>query len=149
MRIVATTPLIAIATRARHCTRDGRQTQYINVLPVWNDGTSVLLDLSWHDGDSCEDCGSPEWHLRASSGMPAERGLAELCECSKMFPDGRGCKYHMYVVPSLLGTHVLPESVEEWTGQPWRHQWTFESCDELEAAVRRLTEQVAEVAIFA
>lgn len=145
--VLAKTPLLVIATRGCTCMDEERHIQAVHVLPIWGDGTSVLLDLDWCEGDPCEDCISPEWHLRASTGLPLEQGLAQFADRTKMFPGWKNCKYHMYIIPSLLGAKILPDNGEQWPSPLWRHQWTFATCDELRAAASRFTDQMAQFSI--
>jgi len=58
-------PTVTLANRIDGCYCDQRRAQTVSVLPVWADGTSMLLELDWYEG-SLEDCSNPEWHMHAS-----------------------------------------------------------------------------------
>jgi len=145
--VLAKTPLLVIATRGCTCIDDGRYSQVVHVLPIWSDGTSVLLDLDWCEGNPCEDCINPEWHLRASTGLPLEQGLAQFVDCSKVFSGWKNGRYHMHVIPSLLGAQILPDRREQGPSPLWRHQWTFATCDELRSAVSRFADEMAQLSV--
>lgn len=145
--VIAKTPLLVIATRGCTSMDDGRYSQVVNVLPIWSDGTAVLLELDWCEGNPCEDCINPEWHLRASTGLLLDQGLAQFVDCSKMFPGWEKCRFHMYVIPSLLGGQILPDRREQGPSPLWPHQWTFATCDELRSAVHRFADEMAHLTI--
>lgn len=144
MRAIAKIPIVTIATKTCGQYSDGRLIQSLSVLPIWNDGTSMVLELDWSEGNPAEDCINPEWYIQASPRLSVNEGLQKLRECSRPFPIAEKCSHHLYVNPSSLGTHVLGEG-KEYSSKIWRHEWKFDECKKMLDAVGRLAQKIAEL----
>lgn len=143
MRTIAKIPVVTVATKTCGQYSDGRLIQLLSVLPAWNDGTSMVLELEWSEGNPGEDAINPEWYIQASPRLPVKEGLQKLKECSKPSPIAEKCSYYLYINPSLLGTHVLGEG-KEYSSKIWRREWKFDECEKMLDAVSELAQTVAQ-----
>jgi len=138
-------PVATIATKAcGECSSSGVQTQSLSVLPIWSDGTSILLELEWYEGDPMEGNINPEWYIQASPRLSVKEGLQKLKGSSKScsIADKRCCCC-MHVNPVTLGTHVLGEGHAHSCSSPsklWPQLWKFATPDKMLDAIDKLSE---------
>jgi hypothetical protein len=137
-------PVVTVTTKSCGRHSDGRQIQSVNVLPVWNDGTSMVLELDWSEGDSVEDAVNPEWYVRASPRLPVIDGLQRLKECSKLHPLAEECSYYLYINPSSIGKNVLGEG-HEYPSKVWQREWKFSNRMEMIESLVKLSETIAKI----
>ncbi|UCE29165.1 MAG: hypothetical protein JSV85_07955 [Candidatus Bathyarchaeota archaeon] len=141
MKAMAKVSVVTIAAKTCGQYPDGRQIQSLSVLPVWSDGTSMVLELEWSEGNPAEDAINPEWFIQASQRLPVKEGFKKLKMCSKLSPIVEGCSHYLYINPSLLGTHVLGEG-KEHSSEIWRREWKFNKCEKLLTAINRLAKSI-------
>lgn len=118
-------PLAAVATVVSGVV-DGRLVQSHCVLPLWHDGSAVLVSLDWMEGEPAEGTPNPEWYMRASSGVPARLGLEQLHEASKLPPRATHCHYQVHFTPWVLGAALLEDKGQETMHRIWQREWTFD-----------------------
>jgi hypothetical protein len=141
-------PVATIATKAcGECSTSGVQTQSLSVLPVWSDGTSIVLELEWYEGDPMEGGINPEWYIRASPRLSVKDGLDKLKESYKptSIADKRCCCC-MHVNPISLGTHFLGEGHVAPCSSPgniWSRNWKFDTHEKALDAIGKLSEAFA------
>jgi len=143
MRELTNIPVVIIATKNCGQYSDGRGIQLLSVLPIWNDKTSMVLELDWHEGNPLEDAVNPEWHIRVSPRLSLSEGLQKLKECSKQPSIVEKCSHYLYVNPPSLGTRVLGEG-QEYPGKTWPREWKFDECKKMLDAIGRLAETVTQ-----
>lgn len=134
-------PVMTITTKACGRYSDGRKIQSVNVLPIWSDDTSIVLELDWSEGNPAEDAINPEWYLRASPRLSIIDGLQKLRECSRIHPLAEECSYHIYVNPCCLGKRVLGEG-QEYPSKIWQREWKFDRREEMIEALSKLLEAI-------
>jgi len=144
MRETAKIPVMTAATKTCGQYSDCRLIQSLAVIPVWNDGTSMVLELEWSEGNPEEDAINPEWYIQASPKLSVKKAVQKLKECSKQSPIAEKCSHYLYVNPFSLGTHVLGEG-QEYSSKIWRREWKFDNCEKMLDAVDRLALKVAQL----
>jgi hypothetical protein len=138
-------PVATIATKAcGECSSSGVQTQSLSVLPIWSDGTSIVLELEWYEGDPMEGNINPEWYIQASPRLSVKDGLQKLKGSSKpsSIADKRCCCC-MHVNPVSMGTHVLGEGHVHSCSSPgkiWSQLWKFDTHEKMLDAIDKLSE---------
>jgi hypothetical protein len=146
---IAKIPVVTVATKAcGECSCSGVRTQSLSVLPVWNDGTSMVLDLEWYEGDPAEGNINPEWYIQASSKLSVKEGLQKLKESSRPSTNAEKCCYCMHINPASLGTHVLGEETQNsctFQSRLWPHKWKFESHEKMLNAIDKLSESLSDL----
>ena len=143
---LAKVPVATIATKAcGQCSSTGVQTQSLSVMPIWNDGTSIVLDLDWYEGDPMEGNIDPEWYIQASPRLSVKEGLQKLKENSKPCSIAdKNCCFCMHVTPVSLGTHVLGGKGANPCSSPnkvWPQLWKFDSHEKMLSAIDKLSEE--------
>lgn len=136
--ILAKMPLAALATVVSGVV-DGKLVQTHCVLPLWNDGSAVLVRLDWFEGEASEGTPNPEWHMTASTGLPAARGLAELEKASRLPSNATCCRYLIHLSPWLLVATLLEDKGQEIQDQIWQREWSFDGFAEFSEALGRIT----------
>jgi hypothetical protein len=136
-QVLAKVPLAALATAVSGVV-DGRLVQTHSVLPFWNDGSSVLVTLDWFDGEPSEGMPNPEWHMRASTGLPARLGLERLQEASQLPPGAAHCRYQIHLSPWMLGACLLQDKGQEAAHPIWQREWTFDRHTDFENALGQI-----------
>lgn len=137
-RALAKIPIVAIGAGIRGAV-DGRVFQTHGVLPIWSDGSAVLVRLDWYEGEPSEGTPNPEWHLSASSGMPAGLGLEQLERASVLPPTAEPCLFHLHLTPWRLGAALLGDEGIEIPNRVWQREWQFHTPEEFSAALSRVT----------
>jgi hypothetical protein len=138
-------PIATVATKAcGECSSSGLQTQSLSVLPIWNDGTSIVLELDWYEGDPMEGNINPEWYIQASPRLSVKDGLQKLKRSSKpcSIADKHLCCC-MHITPVSLGTHVLGEGDVRSCSSPskvWSQLWKFDTHEKMLDAIDKLSE---------
>jgi len=142
---LAKIPVATIATKAcGECSSSGVQTQSLSVLPVWSDGTSIVLELEWYEGDPMEGNINPEWYIQASPRLSVREGLQKLKGSSKpsSIADKNRCCC-MHINPVSLGKHVLGEGHVYSCSSPsktWPQLWKFDTHEKMLNAIDKLSE---------
>jgi hypothetical protein len=108
------------------------------VLPVWNDGSTVLVTLNWFEGESAEGTPNPEWHMRASTGLPFEMSMENLVQSSQLPTNAKNCLYHLHFSPWLLGSQILGNNGVDSKHKIWQREWRFSEYDEFSSVLSRL-----------
>jgi hypothetical protein len=141
---LAKVPVAAIATKVcGESSGNGVQTQSLSVLPVWSDGTSIVLELEWCEGNPIEGGINPEWYIQASPRLSVKDGLRKLKVSSKPSSIADKCCCCMHVNPVSLGTHVLGEGQVYSCSSPsriWPRKWKFETHEKMLEAIDKLSE---------
>lgn len=132
-------PIMAIATGV-YGVVDDKAIQTHCVLPIWNDGSAVLVRLDWAEGEASEGTPNPEWHLSASTGLPAALGLEHLGRFSRLPVNARLCRYDVHLTPWLLGAKLLEDKGTATPHPIWAREWCFEVFPEFSAALKRITD---------
>lgn len=135
---LAKVPIVALATAVSGIV-DGKLVQTHYVLPIWNDGSSVLVTLDYCEGESAEGTPNPEWHLRASTGRPAALGLQDLVQASHLSPNATCCRYKIHATPWILGAQFLSDQGTLTRNRIWQREWTFDSDETFSNALDRIT----------
>ena len=142
---LAKVPIVTIATKAcGECSSSHMQTQSLSVLPIWSDGTSLVLELDWYEGDPMEGNINPEWYIQASPKLSVKEALQKLKGSSNpsSIADNRCCCC-MHVNPVSLGTHVLGDgSVDSCSARSsiWPRLWRFGTHEKMLDAIDRLSQ---------
>lgn len=131
-------PLAAIAISASGIMDGRKRVETHSVLPVWIDGTSVVVTLNWYDGEPSEGSPNPEWHLRATQGMPPEEGMRRLMESGPFSANVSECIYRINVSPWKLGASILEALGEETHHKVWQREWQFTEFDDFQLALGHL-----------
>jgi len=141
---MAKVPVVTVATKAcGECSCSGVQTQSLSVLPVWSDGTCMVLELEWYEGNPMEGGINPEWYIQASPRLSVKEGLLKLKESSKSSPIAEKSCYCLHVNPASLGTHVFGEGKELACQSPskiWPRKWKFDTHEKMLDAIDKLSE---------
>jgi len=116
-------PAVTLANRIGGYYCDERRAQTVSVLPVWADGTPMVLELDWYEG-SLEDCCNPEWHLRASPRLPIKDGVDRLKQSCRHPPMWENCFFYLYVIPPFLGSYLLGRG-NRTSSKVWQREWTY------------------------
>lgn len=132
------TPLAAIATAVSGVV-DGKLVQAHSVLPLWNDGSAVLVTLDWVEGEPAEGTPNPEWYLRASGGVPARLGLQHLHDTSSLPPGATNCRHLVYFSPWVLGARLLDDEGRATKHRIWQREWAFNSAADFSNALGQIT----------
>jgi len=135
---LAKIPIVALAAGVRGAV-DGRGFQTHGVLPIWSDGSAVLVRLDWYEGEPSEGTPNPEWHMSASSGMPAVLGLEQLEQASTLPQAAEPCLFHLNLTPWRLGAELLGDPGIEIPHRVWQREWQFHTAEEFSAALSRVT----------
>lgn len=135
---LAKVPILAVATEVSGQV-DGKRVQAHCVLPIWNDGSAVLVTLDWFEGEPSEGTPNPEYHLRATTGFPVAMGLEQLARASRLSEKAQDCLYHIYLTPWQLGGQILKDKGAESPHRIWQRQWEFTSQEEFSKALSRIT----------
>jgi hypothetical protein len=136
--LLVKTPVAALATTASGVD-NGRLVQVHCVLPFWNDGSTVLVRLDWCDGEAEEGTPNPEWHLTASSGLPARLGLELLRDSSRVSPLATHCRYEIHLSPWMLGANLLRDQGQEIAHRIWQREWAYDRFGDFTGALARIT----------
>ena len=135
---LAKVPIVALATAVSGVV-DGRLVQTHCVLPIWNDGSSVLVTLDYFEGEPAEGTPNPEWHMRASTGRPAVLGLQDLAQASRLPTNAKYCRYQIHATPWLLGAEFLNDKGTKTLNRVWQREWAFDSDEKFSNALDRIT----------
>lgn len=127
-------PIIALATSVSGVV-DGKLVQTHCVLPIWNDGSSVLVILDWFEGEPTDGSPNPEWHMRASTGCPAGMGLQDLAQASRLPSNAQHCRYELHLTPWLLAAQLLKDKGTEVQSRIWQREWAFDRSEEFSDAL--------------
>lgn len=127
-------PIIALATAVSGVV-DGKLVQTHCVLPIWNDGSAVLVILDWFEGEPAEGTPNPEWHMRASTGCPVGLGLTDLAHASRVPTNAQHCRYEIHLTPWLLGAQLLKDKGTDTPNRIWQREWAFEGHEEFSSAL--------------
>lgn len=136
--ILAKMPVAALATVVSGVVRD-KLVQIHRVVPIWNDGSAVLVTLSWYEGEPAEGTPNPEWHMRATSGLPAGVAIEELRSASRLPQGANHCRYQLHVSPWIFGARLLGEPGQEMLHPIWQREWAFGLPAEFSAALEQIT----------
>lgn len=133
-------PAMAIATAVSGKLDGEKRIETHCVLPVWDDGTVVLVTLDWFEGEPSEGTPGPEWHMSASAGLPLEVGLKNLEQSSRLPTNTKNCMYHLNFSPWLLGSKLFGDEGKENPHKIWQREWQFTDCAEFSVIFRRIRE---------
>lgn len=135
-------PLIAVGITARGSMLDGKQVETHAVLPIWHDGTAVMVTLNWYDGEPSEGTPNPEWYLRGTEGMPLAAGLRTLQEYSLLPASLSDCRYSLHMSPCKIGETVLDGPGQPTTHKIWQRAWQFTDVVDFQVALGRVCDQL-------
>jgi hypothetical protein len=145
---ITKTPIVTIASKVcGQCSHTGMETQFLSVLPVWGDDSSIVLELEWYEGNPMEGDVNPEWHVQASPRLSVREGLQKLKESSRSFPPAENLSYCIYVNPTSLGTHLFGQFEETACQTPsktWNHAWKFDTHEKMLGAIDLLSETLCQ-----
>jgi len=141
-QVLAKVPVAALATAISGVVR-GRLVQTHSVLPLWHDGSSVLVRLDWYEGEPAEGTPNPEWHMSASTGLPARLGFERLREASRLPAEAEHCRYQVHVSPWALGASLLEDKGQEVPHPIWQREWSYDRFEEFEKALGGITHGLA------
>lgn len=131
-------PLVAISSTVSHQIDEIKRVQNHCTLPIWNDGSAILVRLDWYEGESGEGACTPEWHMSASAGMPLELGLLQFCEASLRQAVAKNAQYILNFSPCLLGEKILGSKGTPILHKIWQRQWTFARREDFVEALKRI-----------
>lgn len=131
-------PVVAIATSVLFI-ENGKVAQIHSVLPIWNDGSSVLIKLVLSEGEASEGTPNPEWHMSASGGLPLSMGLDQLERVSRPPAGAQACRFELHVTPWLLAARLLHNEGKPTSDRVWQRGWRFEAAGDFSAALSRIT----------
>lgn len=137
IQVLTKMPLIAVATESS-AQVDGKLVQTHCVLPIWSDGSAVLVTLECFEGEPAEGTNT-EYHMRASEGLPAALGLQHLEQASRIATDASHRQYHIQLTPWLLGAQLLEDDGKETKHRIWQREWAFAGHEEFLSALGRIT----------
>ena len=142
---LAKVPVVSVATKScGECSGSGVQTQSVSVLPVWSDGTSIVLDLEWYEGNPMEGGVNPEWFIKSSPKLSVKDSLQKLKESSgPSSVADKNCCHCLHVNPASLGTHVLGDGCVNSCSSAskiWPRIWKFETHEKMLNAIDKLSE---------
>lgn len=129
-------PIITVATRYDGYYCDQSRAQSVSVLPVWADGTSMLLELDWYEGP-LEDCNNPEWHIQASPRVLLKDGVDRLRFVCRRRPRWEDCLFYVYVIPVFLGSSLLGNGGEN-SSKVWQKRWKCANHGEILSALGKI-----------
>ncbi len=132
-------PVLALATGV-YGVVDDKAVQTHCVLPIWSDGSAVLVRLDWSEGEASEGMPNPEWHMSASTGLPAALGLEHLDKVSRLPLNARLCRYDLHLTPWLLGAKLLEDKGTATPHPIWSREWCFETFADFSCALKRITD---------
>jgi hypothetical protein len=136
-QILVKTPFMSLATVVSGVV-DNKLVETHCVLPIWNDGSTVLVQLDWIEGEPSEGTPNPEWHLTASKGLPIELGFAGLEQASQLPSNARRSRYQLHLTPWLLGAEILGDKGQRIQHPVWQREWRFDGKDEFVSVLGRL-----------
>jgi hypothetical protein len=135
---LAKVPVVAIATSV-FSIEDGKVAQTHSVLPIWNDGSSVLIKLVLSEGEVSEGTPNPEWHMSASGGLPLSMGLDQLERVSRPPAGAQASRFELHLTPWLLAARLLQNEGKPTSHRVWQRGWRFETAGDFSAALSRIT----------
>ena len=138
-------PTVTLANRIDGCYCDQRRAQTVSVLPVWADGTSMLLELDWYEGP-LEDCSNPEWHMRASPRISLQDGLDRLRRICRIRPVWEDCSFYVYVIPPFLGSNLLGRGNGN-SNKVWQKEWRYSNHGDMLSALGKIVTTIMELGI--
>jgi len=138
-------PDVTVAKRIGGYYCEQSRAQTVSVLPVWADGTSMLLELDWYEGTS-EDCSNPEWHLQASPRVFLEDGVNRLRKICRNRPAWQDCSFYVYVIPPFLGSNLLGQGNEN-SNKVWQKEWRYSKHGDMLSALGKLMATIGELRI--
>lgn len=122
---IAKIPLVALSTTVSGLVAGEKRVETHCILPIWNDGASLLVKLDWIDGEPSEGTPNPEMRMRTTAGMPLVMGLRNLEQASRLPESTCDCVYRVKFSPWLLGARLLGSKGKEIGGEIWRREWEF------------------------
>lgn len=131
-------PIAALGVSASGYSADGLRTEIHGVLPVWHDGTAVLVTLHWYEGEPSEGTPNPEWYLRGTEGMPLEQGLQSVRDVALLPAHLSDQRFVLSLSPWKLGEVFVGDSGSETHHKIWQREWRFTSLDEFRSALGRV-----------
>ena len=131
-------PLVAVGVSGSGILDARKRVETHWVLPAWTDGTAVLVTLNWYDGELAEGIPNPEWHLRASNGMPLDMGLRSLQKFAQLSGQLTDRHYCLHFSPWKLGASILDSAGQETPHRIWQRAWRFGEFEEFENALGRV-----------
>jgi len=142
-RLMAATPILAIATRTDHPFEDGMRSRASSVLLVWASGTAVVVSVDWSEGSLDDGVVGPEWHVRATQGLSVARGFEALERETRVVPGPWPHEHRLYVAPGALGVRLLGDSEGSCRLGLWTHEWRCDGFEDVQARLATLAGQVA------
>ena len=134
-------PLIAIATRISG-TLDGRLVQAVRVLPVWADGTCVMISLDWTEGCGDEGTPNPEWFIKTSKGFQLLHGMKRLARGWPRIFLLENLRYSILMAPHTLGRLLISEEGMEHQDDVWKYEWQTSSHEQFNQSMTRLMQNI-------
>jgi len=145
--VLAREPLAAIGVSASALMADNRRVETHCVMPIWTDGTAVLVTLNWCEGEAAEGTPNPEWYLNASQGMPLEMAIRRLQESELCPANAESCRYRINVSPWRLGAAILENSGQELGHKIWQRVWQYSEYEEFQIAIGQLRNALLDAGI--
>ena len=134
-------PIIAIATKISG-TLDGRLVQAVRVLPVWADGTCVLISLDWTEGCADEGTPNPEWFIKTSKGFQMPQGIKLLARGWPRIFLLEDLRYSILMAPHTLGKLLVSEEGSERQDDVWTYEWQTSSHEQFNQTMTRLMQNI-------
>ncbi len=142
--ILTRMPIVALA-RAVTGNVGGADVQAHCVLPIWTDGSAILVRLDGSGGGAATDREPhPDWKVHASSGLPATTALRRFADVSATASVGVGCRFCFYLTPWVLGAALLSDDGLELPHRVWQREWCFGSRDAFADALERVVHALLE-----
>jgi len=131
-------PIVAISTGVLSI-EAGKVVRVHSVLPIWSDGSSVLIKLVHFEGEVGEGTPNPEWHMSASGGLPLSMGLDQLERVSRPPAGAQASRFELQMSPWLLAARLLHNEGRPTSHRVWQRGWRFETAREFSTALSRIT----------
>jgi hypothetical protein len=112
-------PVLAIAVKCKGNYSDVREAQCVQVLLIWNDGTSRITTMEWFEGP-LEDCITPEWYIKTTGLLSFDDAIPKMrniCNSSNW----SNPVYSILTLPSNLVRDLRLKAI----GSPYG-QWNME-----------------------
>jgi len=134
-------PVIAIATKISGAL-DGRLVQAVRVLPVWADGTCVMISLDWTEGCADEGTPNPEWFIKTSKGFQLLHGMKRLARGWPRIFLLDDLRYSILMAPHTLGKLLVSKDGMERQDDVWKYEWQTSSHEQFNQSMARLMRNI-------
>ena len=105
------------------------------VLPIWNDGSAILVRLDWFRSYTKN---PPLWRVSSSSGLPVTAALRQFAEVPPVATLGKPLRYRLCVSPRLLGAELLGYEGRDLRERIWQREWRYDAFDVFSDDISRI-----------